>query len=208
MDQRKRPPLPSWLKRTPQEIEAEKQVQAERQAGFTRAQLTEGEQLVSRGALLERTARANLALAEADGNVEQIAQSRTHLAAAFAMQGRYEEAANWSLDEEERRRYEEIHAALERDDAEKCDCDDIQGTYNDTEIAITPRFEERRVFSSKHGGVVSLVRCVKCGHLNGRAVSSRLLQARGVRERNRAAALGDGRGGARDVDLLKVNERT
>jgi hypothetical protein len=85
--------LPKWLERTPEELAAEEAVQVERRASFTRGKLSDEEQLISRGALLEETARGNLVAAEEAKDKEQIRLEKGRLADALAMQGRHAEAA-------------------------------------------------------------------------------------------------------------------
>lgn len=197
--------LPKWLRRTDAEVAAEDAVQAERRAGFGRGHLTEAEQLISRGALLEQTARGNLTAAE--GNAQATKQYKAQLAEAMAMQGRYTEAARHHPDKQMTAHYRAINKAIGRSDTARCRCPDTRATIGDTPIAITPRFERQRVFSVKHRGLVSVVECSQCGDVNVRPLARRLLQARGVRAGNLQAARTDGRGATRDVDLLKVNER-
>lgn len=186
--------LPKWLERTEAEVAEEQKVQELRRASFGRGHLTPEELLVGRGALLEETARANLAAGESS-------VSEVQLAEAFAMQGRFTEAAEVAPIPELKERFEAINTAIEMDDEEKCDCPDTTGTVDGVEITITPRFAAREVFSQKHGKVVSLITCVRCGHVNAREPRSRLLLSQG--NQNRAAAA-TGRGMVRDSQILKV----
>ena len=188
--------FPKWLQRTPDELIEEGKVQELCRASFGRGRLTAEERLVGRGALLEETARGNLAAGDAD-------VSRTHLAHAMAMQGRYEEAAEHAPIPEMKAHYGAIVAAIEMDDSEKCSCPDIEGNVDGVDVSITPRYAAKEVFSQKHKKVVSLIRCISCGHTNAREPRSRLLTQNSVSRQNLAAANGGGRGMVRDSQLLK-----
>lgn len=188
--------FPVWLRGTPEDQAAEAQRQAALRASFSRAKLTEEEQLIGRGHLLEETARGNIEAAADNAEVRQLAEA--HLAEALAMQGRYHEAAEASP--KRRQEYEAIGAALEMDDSEKCDCPDVA-------TGLTPRFERARIFSPIHGQVVSLVECQTCGHVNARPINSRLLVSRTLNAQNRAAAQGKLRGAVSDATALTTSDR-
>lgn len=189
--------LPKWLERTPAEIAEEDNVQALRRASFGRAHKTREEELVGRGALLEETARGNLAAGDGEG-------SRALLAEGLAMQGRYLEAAKHAPDKEMKAHYRAINAAIKMPDSRKCRCPDLTGKVDGVDIALTPRFAAKEVFSQKHGKAVQLITCVSCGHVNAREPSGRLLLAQ--TNQNRVAAA-SGRGMVRDSQLFKVNDR-
>jgi len=188
--------FPKFLERTPDELAEEAKVQDLRRASFSRARLTTEERLVGRGALLEETARGNLAAGDTE-------VSRSQLAEGMAMQGRYEEAAEHAPNAEMKAHFEAITAAIEMDDWEKCDCGDIEGNVDGVNVTITPRYVAKEVFSQKHGKVVSLVRCSICGHTNAREPRSRLLTQSSASRQNIAAANSGGRGMVRDSQLLK-----
>lgn len=214
--------FPVWLKGSEEEQKAEAERQALTLASFTRAHQTEAEQLVGRGKLLEDTARGNL---EAGNGESQLVQSQ--LADALAMQGRYAEAAEAHPDPVRTEHFENIIAALEMPDDEKCDCPDTRAhvtqtagrdairklakdetvntaTEGGTVINLTPRFERARIFSAIHNDVVSLVECRKCGHLNARPLRSRLLQHNDARAQNEAAAEARSPLRIRDVQILNA----
>lgn len=185
--------LPKWLHKTDAELAEEAKIQDERRAGHTRAHLTDAERLVSRGALLEETARGNL-VAGMDASAQ--------LAEALAMQGRYGEAAEIHPNKMVRADYRQIIDAIEMDDEEKCNCPDTETE----ELTITPRFNERTVFSQRHGGAVALVTCVKCGHQNARPVKSRLLLNQAATNQNIAAVKGNQRG-VSDAQILRKSDQ-
>jgi hypothetical protein len=171
--------FPEWLQRTPAELAAESQVQAERLASFGRAKMSEAERLISRGALLEETARGNLAAAARDKGAEARRVEREQLKAlahSLAMQGRYEEAIKFHPLKRMQKHYQGILDAIERPDDDRCECEDARAKVDGVEIAVTPRFERAQIFSAKHGGAVSLVECSQCGNLNARPLAGRLLR--------------------------------
>lgn len=214
--------FPNWLHRTEAEIEEEARTQEQRRAGYSRANLTREEELISRGELLERTSRGNLDAIQKDkefwgegitlqGHAQTRAEELTiqeqeeleRLAQSLSMQGRHEEAAGHSA--EQKKYYQGIVAAIEMDDSEKCDCEDTVGKIGEQDIAITPRFAAREVFSLTHQKIVSLVTCNKCGHENARAPKARILLSQSAMNNNRAVVQsGTARGLISDVDLLKV----
>lgn len=154
-------------------------MQAERRASFGRARMTDAERMVSRGALLEETARGNLAATAKDKGKEARRTEREQLKAlahGLAMQGRYEEAIKFHPFKRMQKHYREILDAIERPDDDRCGCADAKARAGDVVIGITPRFERGLVFSAKHSGAVSLVECSKCGDLNARPLVGRLLK--------------------------------
>lgn len=165
---------PVWITGTEAEQAAEAQRQALLLASFTRAKMTDEERLIGRGALLETTARGNLEHSAGKDKESRIL-AENQLADALAMQGKYAEAAETHNDKRARKHYRDIVKAIETPDDEKCNCADSKAKINDAELSITPRFERAEIFSPVHGGLVSLIQCQKCGHLNARSPRSRLL---------------------------------
>lgn len=139
-------------------------------ASFTRARLTEAERTVSRGVVLQETARANLEAAISDGNEEQAQLERWHLADALAMTGEYEQAAALHPVAEEQVRLSAIAEAIERDDAELCDCRPIKTKLNDVDIEVPQSHVAQMIFSKRHGEMVGLEVCA-CGEANARPVA-------------------------------------
>lgn len=203
--------FPSWLQRTDEQLAQEAATQDLRRASHTRAHKTLAEELVGRGALLEETARGNLAAAQTDidsgisGQMmdEQMARERRKLAEALAMQGRYNEAVEVSPDDDTTAHYQEIATAIVLPDDARCECPDVEGTQDGVELSITPRFVSQRIFSTQHNSVVDLVKCSTCGHSNARPLTGRLLQSQGAQAQNRMAATTEGQRFVRDVDLLR-----
>lgn len=174
--------FPVWLIGTPEEQKAEADRQALALAAHGRGRLTEAERLIGRGALLEKTARGNLQAAGDDQDAITLAASQ--LADAYAMQGRYADAADVHPDLSRTQHFEKIAAAIEMDDEEKCGCPDSKAEMNGVDLSVTPRFDRGVVFSPAHGDTVSLVECSKCGHLNARPLRSRLLKHNAARNQN------------------------
>lgn len=142
-------------------------IQEKRRASFTRANLTEAERIVSRGLALEETALGNLRTALKDGNEEQATLEMWHLADAQALSGNFEGASLAHPIKEERERYRSIKAAIERDDAEMCDCKPKRAELNGVKIDVPVTHISQMIFSPKHGDVVGLEVC-KCGEMNAR----------------------------------------
>lgn len=214
--------FPSYLSRTDAEIEQERLTQEQRRAGYSRATLTREEEMISRGELLERTARGNLDAIQKDKEywsegirlmgheltrAEELAiqenEELERLAQALALQGRFTEAATHSVEQKDH--YLGIVNAIAMDDSIKCDCPDTKGKIGEQEVSITPRYVAKEVYSINHKKVVSLVVCNSCGHANARVPSSRIPLSQSAMANNLAVAkAGTSRGLIRDVDLLKT----
>jgi hypothetical protein len=119
------------------------------------------------GRILEAQ-RANRILSQTD---ETETHARATLAEGLAKWGRFAEAAEVHPDEEMQRDYGAIEEAIARDDSEKCDCPDSEGFGQ----SITPRVVNQVVYSEPHNGLVPLVQCSRCGHLNARPLNGRLV---------------------------------
>lgn len=182
--------FPHWLIGSPEEQKAEADRQALALAAHGRGHLSEAERLLGRGVSLEATARGNMA----QPNV--LASSQ--YADALAMQGKYALAAEIHPDRARREHFENIVRAIEMPDEEKCPCSDSTTTVNGIDLALSPRFEVAKIFSPVHGGVVSLVRCSKCGHTNARLLQSRLLRQNAARNQSEQA----GHAMASDIAVL------
>jgi hypothetical protein len=141
-------------------------------ASFTRANLTEAERLVGRGALLEETAKGNLEAARGkDAAARELAENQ--LADAMAMQGKYEEAATTHHDRDMRKRYRDTAKAIEQPDEEECNCKPEKARLNDVEIEVPPTNIKQMVYSRRHGDVVALEVC-DCGWANARPLTGTL----------------------------------
>lgn len=148
----------------------EDRVQEIRQASFTRANLTEAERLVGQGALWEETARGNLEAARGkNAAARELAENQ--LADAMAMQGKYAEAAELHHDKHARKAYRDTAAAIDRPDDAVCNCKPTKAKLKDAEIAVPNTHVARMVFSRKHGAVVGLELCDKCGKANARPLT-------------------------------------
>jgi hypothetical protein len=187
--------FPIWLKGSEEEQAAESERQALARAFHSRAKLSDAERMVGRGQLLETTARANI---EAGGGELAMQQ----LADALAMQGRFVEAAETHPDPDRKLYFEKVVAALEMSDDEKCPCKDTRVKFGEREAAVTPRFERGKIYSPIHNGIVSLVECSKCGHVNARPLRSRLLPQQAALSQNEATARGKGRAMKTDAEVL------
>lgn len=167
--------LPKFLVRTEDEEKKDNEAQLLQRASFGRAHMTEAEKLVSRGMQMEEIARANIetqeALREEGHNVSTRGGANQYmltlelfrLAEGLEMQGRFQEAAGVHPHAREQARLLKIEEAIEKDDAEVCDCPPTVANLDGQEVEIQPYFEIKKIFSRKHRDVVSLVGCSKCG---------------------------------------------
>lgn len=149
----------------------DEKVQEMRRASFTRANLTEVERLVSRGKVLEDTALANLSAAVRNGNEEQAQIERWHLADALAMSGDLEGAIQIHPIEQERERLQAEKEAIDRPDDETCACQPERANLNGVDIDVPTKHVAKMIYSKKHGDVVGLEVCDKCGGTNARPVT-------------------------------------
>lgn len=169
--------LPKFLVRTEDEEKKDKEAQDLRRASFTRAKQTEAEKLIARGMQMEEIARANIetqeALREEGHNVStrgganqyMLTLELLRLAEGLELQGKYQEAAGVHPHAREQARLLKIEEAIEKDDSEVCDCSPTVADLGKEKIEVQPFFEVKKIFSRKHGDVVSLVGCAKCGQL-------------------------------------------
>jgi hypothetical protein len=219
--------FPSWLERTPDELQQEQQIQEQRRASFTRAKLTDSERMISRGALLEETARGNLDAARKTKGKQARAQEKIelmNLAHALSMQGRYEEAIRHHPHKRMKKYYQSIIDAIEMPDDGRCGCKDTraeiyteegkqkartlkegeEAKFGGVVVSITPRSAVREVFSPNHSAVVSLIACSKCGHTNARKPQSRLLTSQSAMSQNiQAVKANNPRGLLSDSQVLR-----
>jgi hypothetical protein len=152
-------------------------------AANTRARLTPEERRLAQGTASETAAKANLGVALRDANKEAEALAQDQLADAWATQGRFDEASKIAHSEERQARYAAIHGAVWRDDEDICGCEetvDPRGP-NGTEVVLPNEYVDSDIYSEKHGRIMPLVRCSKCGDLNVRNVSPRLAELRRAR---------------------------
>jgi hypothetical protein len=211
--------LPSYLK-DPATEAANGQAQAALRASFTRARLNDGERLLARGVQMEEVARAHIRTMEAHreeghtvstrggANKDMLAEQNVVLAIALELQGRYEEAAAVHPMRREQKRLLAVHEAVGRND-ELCDCprdepiDPLtkKTSGNEVRLSISPRRNLKTIYSRKHGGAVSLMRCDSCGHLNARPLTGQAAEIEGVRREARAAVEA-GRAVRPDVQVL------
>ena len=170
--------LPSYLRQTSEQVEADKKAQELRRASFTRSKLTEEERLISRGIQIEEIARANIETMEskrAEGenistrggaNLEMLEFEKIRLCRALELQGCYEEAASLHPLKREQKRLLKIVEAIKKDDSRVCACPPTKATLDSAEIEVQPYYEVKKIYSREHGKVISLVGCVKCGFQN------------------------------------------
>lgn len=84
------------------------------------------------------------------------------LAEAFALQGRYGEAAEVAASDRLKATYSEKHRAVEREDND-CECD----SFSESGDYLLPnQYIESYGYSAKHGKDMPFIRCQACGELN------------------------------------------
>jgi len=204
---RVRETLPDYLKQSPEEIEADKTAMRLKAASFTRSKLTDAERVIVHGAKLEEIASANIDTQEslrAEGrnvstnggaNLEMLKQEKIRLAHGLELQGRYSEAAEAHPHKREQKRLREIEEAIAKDDSDICDCPPEKAELNGQAIEVHPHYEVKKIYSRRHGKMVSLVGCRKCQSLNATPTIPAQLQ--------KILAASDPR--MADAHLLKVN---
>lgn len=154
--------LPTFLQRTPEQIEAENQrQQILRDLHLKGAKQTPTEMKIAQATLAEKAIRANL-----QSITDPIVRRETELelAESLADQGRFREAAEFNPE------FQRMVEAVERPDNQFCHCpeDGVQArnAQGAVTIPVPNNFVLGEVFSEKHGRIVPLVMCAKCGHLN------------------------------------------
>ena len=129
----------------------------------SRARLTPLEFQKARGIELERHHKRT-------GNVNALAE-------ALAMQGRFEEAAEYAVREDLKAIFTEKAEAVASDD-DDCECPRYT---EDGDLFIPNQFIESEVVSTKHGAVMPAIRCRICKKLNVRQILPHLAEQRAVR---------------------------
>jgi hypothetical protein len=115
----------------------------------------------------ETAIRANLAAIDRDEHPDAYAQTQLQLAEVLAEQGKFTEAGD--LDPQ----YKTLMEAVDVDDDKKCECsgDKVQTQNARGEpitVEISTEFVAQEVFSEKHGKIVPLVVCSRCGLANAK----------------------------------------
>lgn len=165
--------LPPFLRRDREAIEADEQAQELRRASFGRGHLTEAERNVSHGMVLEDIALSNLPLAR---NEEDLKREQLRYSEGLELQGRLIEAADAHPLEDEQVRLRSVADAIDKDDDEFCNCGTTTARVGNEDVKVHPHYEVKKVYSRKHGKIVSLVGCTACGELNASANPPEQLQ--------------------------------
>jgi hypothetical protein len=162
----------------PQRKAEDERRQALRRQSFSRARLSPGPRMISRGVQFERMARKVLEKNDSE-------QARRQLAHGLHLQGKNVEAAGVSPDEAAEKHYLDVYAAIELDD-ELCTCPrkEVDDPLTGKKLSISPRRHLKDVYSPKHGEVVALMGCENGCPLNARPLTG---QAREIANNVRAA---------------------
>jgi len=122
---------------------------------------------------------------ELQGAILALRERRAH---ALSLHGRYDLAVEVEPRPEHKELYLAILEAVWRDDEEDCKCEDVRGSGEHSKLIIPKHTIKDEIFSVKHGRVVFLRQCSRCGFLNVvTEVDQRLMKMRG--HRSQAAAL-------------------
>ena len=105
---------------------------------------------------------------EGEARNARVINAVNRLAELRAEQGDYAHAAEIAQDESQRKRYEQLQSAIEKPDVETCDCSPDRIFDGKREMNAPNAIVSEQIISPRHGGLVNVVRCVKCGHLNAR----------------------------------------
>lgn len=175
--------IPIWLRRTPEQKAKDDALQETLRSAYgPGVHPNPTERHLMRAAAVARSAQAHLEHLRHRPNThpEQVSAASAQLAEAWAMQGKYSEAADLHPSPDHAERFRAIAAAIERpDDDAGCNCkieraqDPARGNK---QMTISPSHISEIVFSPKHGKLMPLVVC-KCGDMNVKAAPAHL-QAR------------------------------
>lgn len=173
------PNIPDWLSVTPEEAakladeqrkRREKLLPVGRDQDEARKRYFENEAELA-GQAMRSIFATSTGLQVAPEEWPRINFQRARLVDALRILGRYEEALDIAFDQETIDLIEQTRRAVEREDTEDCpagDCVDHRKTFGkDNREIVTPRkFIRERVYSPKHGKMMSLVVCSQCGDMN------------------------------------------
>jgi len=108
------------------------------------------------------------AMTEGQEKDEGLRQTFGRLGELYAEQGRYDEAIEVTPDDSHRKYFQLIKDALDRDDAEKCECPHelIVNRAQNMTIRQSPRHMIAEVYNPKTRRMAQLRVCRACGHAN------------------------------------------
>jgi hypothetical protein len=186
--------IPIWLRRTPAQQAADRAYQdLLRSAQGPGMRPNPTEQRLLRAAAVKRSASAQLEELQRDRNPNpaHIETAQAQLADALAMEGQYAEAAALHPKPEHAARFRKIAHAIDRpDDEPTCHCTGEAQTdpgTGETHV-ITGEHISEMVFSPKHGRMMPLVACARCGGMNVKPAPQHLEERiRAVRQQHTAA---------------------
>lgn len=172
--------IPVWLRRTPEQQAQDAALQDRlRQASGPGIRPNPTERYLLRAAAVERSAQAHLDHLHIRPHVDlkHVKAASAQLAEAWAMQGRFSEAAELHPNPERSQRFQRIAEAIERpDDDPGCKCPverQADPAQNGRMVTITPNNITEIVYSPKHRRLMPLVEC-RCGDANVKAAPSHL----------------------------------
>lgn len=193
--------IPIWLRRTPEQQAQDDRYQEElKQALGPGRRPNPTEARLLRAAAVRRAAEAQLQHLVGLENPDplHLKTAEAQLADALAEQGHYSDAAELHPSAEHAERYRAIAAAIDRpDDEQGCQCElqNVLDPQTNRPILLQNEIVSEYIFSPKHGRLMPVVQCVKCGDMNVKPAPAHLTQRlQGVREQHRQA-----KGGPRHV---------
>jgi hypothetical protein len=202
--------LPPYLRKSKQEIEAERERQKLLAASFTRARSSPAERMLERGVQMESIARANVELMEAERRTGKrkgvatkamIDEQRAMLAEGLALQGRFKEAAEVHPSKRKAKEFLDTHDAITRPDSMcKCPRDEAADPLTGSELSVSPRRQLKEIYSEKQRGIVALMWCDKCKTLNARPLTGQAAEIAAAHAGSHAVGASVGR----DVEVLKA----
>jgi hypothetical protein len=172
--------IPTWLRRTPEQQAQDERYQEQlKQAAGPGRRPNPTEAHLLRAAAVRRSAEAqlNYLIRLDNANPEHVTNAKAQLADALAAQGHFSDAAEIHPGPEHAAHYRALAEAIERpDDDPGCNCQ-TESRLDETQNRQVPLLNEivsEFVFSPKHGKLMPVVKCTKCGDLNVKPAPERL----------------------------------
>jgi|ERR1051326_74501 hypothetical protein len=186
--------IPIWLRRTAEQKATDDALQERlRSAMGPGIRPNQTERHLLRAQAIKRSAEGHLTHLYADpaANPAHVAQAEAQMAEALAMLGDFTTAAEMHPSPEHGAHFRAIANAIDRDDAElpcHCPLTEKHDEQSNRKIHEQHTIISEHVFSPKHGRLMPVVKCAKCGSMNVRPAPAHLNErARGIGEALREA---------------------
>lgn len=169
--------LPDFLTRTKEQKEAERARQDELRRKFnSKLRLTPAENERARALVMEKEIRARRKTKERDAQ----------LADNLAKQGRFDEAAEAHPDLEMKDYYRSVWEAVWSDDEDLCDCRQPKAIHQGKQVLLQKFQHVRDIYSLRENQEVPLLRCLVCGDMNARPLTTDLQRIYNAKSDNEA----------------------